>query len=99
MGCVLGQIKLNDTKFGHDFFKEYCLKNKIEFDNYEDEKIISTRDIPNLKVVDVNNIVIKGLSCFIDGMDSDAFYINLEGIPYPFYEEEFPNHVRTYNDM
>ena len=89
MGCVLGQIKFNDTKFGFDFLKEYCLKNKIEFDSYEDEQIISTRDIPSLKVVDANNKEIKGLSCYIDGMNSDAFYINLEGIPYPFYEEEF----------
>lgn len=29
-------------------------------------------------------------------MDSDAFEIILEGVAYPFYEEEFPHHVQAY---
>jgi hypothetical protein len=32
-------------------------------------------------------------------MDREEFEISLEGIPYPFYEEEFPHHVKAYNEM
>jgi hypothetical protein len=31
-------------------------------------------------------------------MDTDGFEINVIGIPYPFYEEQFPNHVKEYNE-
>ena len=39
---------------------------------------------------------IKGVGNQISGMDSDEFEISLEGVPYPFYEEEFPHHVKAY---
>jgi hypothetical protein len=32
-------------------------------------------------------------------MDSDVFEITILGISYPFFEEEFPHHVRAYNDQ
>jgi hypothetical protein len=32
----------------------------------------------------------------ITGMDSEGFEISVLGIPYPFYEEEFPHHVEKY---
>jgi hypothetical protein len=32
-------------------------------------------------------------------MDSEGFEITLEGIPYPLFEEEFPYHVKEYNEM
>ena len=32
-------------------------------------------------------------------MDSDTFDITVLGITYPFYEEEFPHHVKAYNEM
>ena len=32
-------------------------------------------------------------------MDNVGFEITIEGIPYPFYEEEFPHHRKAYEDM
>ena len=32
-------------------------------------------------------------------MDGDEFEITLEGVAYPFFEEEFPHHVKAYNDQ
>ncbi len=34
----------------------------------------------------------------VSGMDSDSFDITIVGIAYPFYEE-FPHHVKAYNEM
>jgi hypothetical protein len=31
-------------------------------------------------------------------MDSDEFEITIVGIPYPYFETEFPEHVKKYNE-
>jgi hypothetical protein len=99
MGLVFGKINFVDIKSGYDFFKNYCSQNGIEFTNYPEDKLILTRYIPNLRVFDENGNEIIGMGCLITGMDSDIFEISIEGIPYPFYEEEFPKHVKAYNEM
>jgi hypothetical protein len=55
-------------------------------------------DIPDLKVQDVSGYPIKGLATSISGMDSDYLEISIIGISYPFYQEEFPHHVKAYQD-
>ena len=99
MGVVFGQINFTDKNLGYNFFKNYCLKNTIKFIDYPENKLIQTMEIPNLKVIDQNGIEITGQSANISGMDSDIFEITIIGIPYPFYEEEFPHHVKAYNEM
>lgn len=99
MGIVFGKINFIDIKSGFEFFKEYCEKNKIEFEFFLDEKIISTRYIPNLKVLDDENTEITGMGNCVNGMDNDIYEINIEGIPYPFYEEKFPKHVSEYKQQ
>jgi len=42
---------------------------------------------------------IKGVSNQISGMDSEGFEITLIGVPYPIYKEEFPHHVKVYNQL
>ena len=99
MGVVFGQIYFTCIGYGYDFFKQYCLAHQIEITDYPEDKLISTRQIPNLQVFDTKGNEIKGMACSIDGMDSDEFQITIIGISYPFYEEEFPHHVKTYNEM
>lgn len=91
MGVVFGKINFIEIKSGFDFFKQYCEKNKIEFEAYLGDKIISTRYILKLKIVDDKNFEIIGKGNYINGMDNDIFEINIEGIPYPYYEENFQN--------
>ena len=98
MGVAFGQIKFVDIIPGYEFFKQYCLENKIEFTDYPEEKLILTRVIPNLKVNDNEGIEIKGIGTDVSGMDSDTFNITIVGIAYPFYEKEFPHHVKAYNE-
>lgn len=100
MGVVFGQIQFNNIISGYDFFKKYCLENNIDLAyEYPEDKLISTRTIENLKVINENGIEINGIGNQISGMDGDEFEITLEGVSYPFYEEEFPQHVKAYNQQ
>lgn len=98
MGVVFGRIIFFDIQSGYKFFREYCLKHTIEFQDYPDVKLILTRSIPGLKVFDSIGDEIKGESCYISGMDDEGFEIYIEAIPYPFYQEEFPHHVMAYQN-
>ena len=100
MGVVIGKLNFTETKFGYDFFKGYCENNKIELAyDYPEDKMISTMSIQNLKIMNDNGIEIKGVGNQISGMDNEEYQIEIFGIPYPFYEEEFPKHVAEYRTM
>ncbi|RZJ98831.1 MAG: hypothetical protein EOO46_23920 [Flavobacterium sp.] len=76
------------------------MTNGIEIINdYPEDKLIATSDIPTLKIINSDGVEIKGQGTSIEGMDSDVFEITILGIPYPFYEEEFPHHVKAYEDQ
>ena len=95
MGTVYGKINFKDMTVCYDFLKTYCMSNGIGlvFD-YPDEKLISTKTIGNLVVRNELGIEICGTGNQICGMDGDEYEITLEGIPYPFFEDEFPHHVK-----
>lgn len=100
MGVVFGNIIFDNIISGYDFLKTYCLTNNIEITtDFPNDKLIATADIPKLKVTNPNGIEIKGQGANINGMDNDIFEITLLGIPYPFFEEEFPHHIKSYNDQ
>jgi len=100
MGGVFGKINFINISSGYDFFKTYCATNNIELvTDYPEDKLILTRTINNLTVKNEQGIEIKGAGNQISGMDSDEFEISLEGVPYPFYEEEFPHHVKAYDNQ
>jgi len=94
MGVVFGKLNFIGIESGYEFLKNYCIKKQIEFTDYIDDRSISTRGISNLKIFDSYNNEIKGIASSISGMDSDNFEITLEGIPFPFYGEEFPEHIK-----
>lgn len=98
MGVVFGTITFSDTTFNFDFFSKYCADNKISADIDNDDKIIVAATIPNIKVFNDKGIEVIGEGCSISGMDSDVYDITILGVPYPFYEEEFPHHVKAYDD-
>lgn len=100
MGVVFGRISFLDPVIipGYYFFKDYCSIKGIHFEDHLEDKIISTMDIPDLKVQDASGNHIKGLATSISGMDSDYFEIYISGISYPFYQEEFPHHVKAYEE-
>lgn len=100
MGVVFGRINFLDIKSGYDFFKNYCQKNTIKIlTDYSDDKLIVTANIPELVVTDENGKEIKGQAINIEGMDSEHFEVTILAVPYPFFEEEFPHHVKAYDDQ
>jgi hypothetical protein len=100
MGVVFGQINFLSITSGYDFLKNYCLKNNIEIiSDYPDERFVATAAIPTLKIVDPNGFEIKGEGTNIEGMDADVFQLTILGIPYPFFEEEFPHHRKAYDNQ
>ena len=98
MGVVFGEISFVDNSFDYSYFSNYCKRNSIKVDEYPEDKFISTQTIPRLKVYNDSGIEIKGIGAYVAGMDSEGFEVNILGIPYPFYEEEFPKHVKEYNE-
>ncbi|WP_298321266.1 hypothetical protein [uncultured Aquimarina sp.] len=97
MGVVIGELRFTDQKFGYDSLKEYCENNQIELaSDYPEDKMISTMNISELKITNDKGIEIKGVGNQITGMDNEEYEISIFGIPYPFYEEEFPHHVKDY---
>lgn len=100
MGVVFGRITFINIYSGYDFFMNYCVTHGIELvTDCPEEKLICTRTINNLAVKNELGIEIKGLGNQISGMDSEEFEISLEGVPYPFYEEEFPYHLKAYDNQ
>ena len=71
MGVVFGKINFINIESGYSFFKEHCLKNGIIFEDYPEAKLISTNNIPNLKIFATDGLEIKGLSNSISGMETD----------------------------
>ena len=91
------KLRFEGIDSGYQFLNAYCRENNIETEDHPEDKLISTRDITDLKVVNADGKEIKGVASSISGMDADGFEITIEGIPYPFYETEFPHHVLAYN--
>lgn len=95
MGVVFGEIKFVEQNMGYDFIKDYCESMNIGIEtDYPEDKLISTMTIGTLIVKNEKGIEIKGIGNQISGMDSDVFEVTLLGVPYPFYELEFPHHVK-----
>ncbi len=101
MEVVFGLIRFYNTDPPFGFIKDYCEKNQIVINKVdENEGFIDTQVIPNLKVVNKNGIEIKSeAGNAITGTASEGYEITVLGIPYTFYEEEFPHHVEDYKNQ
>lgn len=96
MGVAFGVIKDDNKKVNYEFIKSYCQTYGIDLvSDYPEDKLIETMTIENLKVISPEGVVIKSLGNQIYGMDNDVYEISLQGITYPFYEKEFPHHVKA----
>ena len=92
LGAIQPMIELN-----YNFLKNFCKLKNIEIaDEFPDDKFISTMNSDLVKITDENDIEIKGVGNQISGMDKYGYEITILGVPYPFYNEEFPHHVKDY---
>ncbi len=94
MGVVFGKIMFINGISGYEYFRQYCLEQNIRLlSDYPEIKLLSTPTLHKLLVKNNKGREIKCLSNQVSGMDEDGFEISLEGISYPFYETEFPQHI------
>lgn len=99
MGVVFGVLHLHSITTPYSFFQNYCREHGVQVSMDDAEaQLISTYDIPGMQVVAPDGTVVKGMSTYVSGMD-EAFEINILGIAYPFYEEQFPQHVAAYKNQ
>ncbi|MCD8436035.1 hypothetical protein LNJ03_12105 [Tenacibaculum dicentrarchi] len=99
MGVALGKIDFKNKDYGYNEIKEYCQVNAIELAmDFPKDKIISTMTLNKLKVINEKGMEIKSIGNQITGMDNDEYEISLFGIEYPFYETEFSNLVKEYEN-
>src|SRR5688572_16880684 len=97
MGVAFGKIYPIIKNFGYEFIRDYCFSNNmITADHYPNEKYISTRTIDSLKIFNEDGVEIEGECNQIRCGEDEICEISIEGIPYPFYEIEFPQHVEEY---
>ena len=100
MGVVFGAIDFAKDDWSYDTIKAYCHSQNIGLaEDYPEDKFIATSTIDTLIIKNEKGIEIKGAGNQIRGMDGEEFEISVEGIAYPFYREEFPHHVKEYDEM
>lgn len=101
MGVVFGRITFNGIESPYQFFKNYCLKNNIIVNTEDSEfEFIDTQVMSELKVFRDDGLEIKGVTGnAVTGMKIDGYEISILGISYPFYEAEFPHHVKAYESL
>jgi len=98
MGVVFGKIEFKNIDSGYALFKDHCEKfnTRINTDLPEDN-FLDTQHIAELKVYAAHSIEICGQGgTSVTGFDQGGFEISIAGIPYPFYSDEFPDHVNEY---
>ncbi len=99
MGVVSGKLNFSITECPYSFFKKYCEAHSVTVNQTEEEfGLIDTQNIKGLKVFNPEGVEITDVSgSSICGFQDDGYEITILGVPYPFYEEEFPDHVDAYD--
>ncbi|WP_375559598.1 hypothetical protein ACE193_17940 [Bernardetia sp. OM2101] len=92
MGMVYGEINFENILSPYSFFKSFCQDFNIELaTDYPDDKLLTTRIIPQLKIYNSKQEVIKGQG-YITGMDNSDFQIVFRVLDSDLMEKEFCHH-------
>lgn len=102
MGVVMGKLYFEGVESPYDFISRYCQLKQIVINEIEPKyRFIATQSfnerVEHLKVYNPDRIEIKGVGICINCLEND-FEIDIFGIPYPFYGEEFPHHRLDYEN-
>ena len=100
MGVVFGEIHFSSKEVGYAYLLSYCKENNILITEYPEDNFFQTHEsVESLKILNEDGIEIKGVGNQLSVIKGETYEISIQGIPYPFYEEEFPHHVNAYNEM
>lgn len=99
MGVVFGEIKFTNLDLNYNYLLNYCKERKILITEYPEDKFFQTHEsIEGITVYNLEGIKIIGAGNQLTIIENETNEISIQGIPYPFYEEEFPHHVKAYKD-
>lgn len=100
MGVVYGELIVADLTSTYDRFLEMFKNAEIALDEYPEDGLFSTfESIKDLKVMNSEGIEIKGVGNQITFARAVLCEVSILGVSYPFYGEEFPHHVKAYEDF
>jgi hypothetical protein len=100
MGVAFGEIQFSSEEVGYEYLLSYCKEKNILISEYPEDNFFQTHEsVESLKILNEDGIEIKGLGNQLSVIKDETYEISVQGIPYPFYEEEFPHHVKAYNEM
>ena len=96
MGVVFGEIIFANNESGYRYFKAYSQQYSVTV-NEDDakNKYIYLSDLVDVRVISEQGVNIAGISITFAGF-GDEGHIEIIGIAYPFYKEEFPHHYEAY---
>jgi len=99
MGVAFGKLNFEMNSFGYNELKELLENNGVKIaEDDRSAKMLSTETSDKLRILNQYDVEIKGEGNQIIGAESEEFQISIFGIPYPFYEEEFPKLVKDYKE-
>lgn len=97
MGVVMGLIEFEGVASPYHLFRNYCENNNVPInENDLEDEVIFTESIAGLKVLNEAEVEIKGVGITVSGSKNEGYYVDIFGIPYPFYGEEFSHHCEAY---
>jgi hypothetical protein len=100
MGCVNGKVEFDPSIEPYAFFSKHCKANNLPVNEDDpDGKVIFTQTIPGLVAITPDGEAIEAVGAVIQGFEAEGYEIDVIGIPYPFYETEFPHHVESYENQ
>lgn len=100
MGVAFGEIQFSSEEVGYEYLLSYCKEKNILITEYPEDNFFQTHEsVESLKILNEDGIEIKGVGNQLSVIKDEPCEISVQGIPYPFYEEEFPHHVKAYTEM
>ena len=100
MGVAFGKIFFHGEASLYELFLAHCRTHDVTVNEIDPEfEFIDTQCIPDLRVYRGDGREICGVGNHITGMKGEGYDITILGIPYPFYGEEFPDHVACYESQ
>lgn len=92
MGMVYGEINFENSASPYSFLKSHCQEFEIKIvSDYPNDKFITTGVIPQLKIYNSKQEIIKG-QAYITGMDNQDFQIECRVLHSELIEKEFAHH-------
>jgi len=96
MGVVIGRIIFQIDEKPFEFLKSLSNNEDVTMNEIDHNSQFISASFENITIKSELGTVIKGIGISIIGMEEE-YDLEVIGIPYPFYEEEFPHHREAYD--